>query len=667
MKECAKDRRLFRVSTRGNRLGSGFAVFKGIMNTSLQSVGSVSRLFLLVLLSIVLGACSARRTRMMEGGVSLCQTPIQATLASATGSLQGIGVGAEVAWMVRASGCTGKFRIEYSGGTLDFTSAAPAIFRVTYPVAREYSETIEVVSIDGAGLVVGRVSISSDSFAVGGANFCSVLASSNQLNVPVNASNQMSAPVAIGFQLSHSTEFSLKQVLLNNVAVVGSALNRSLPTALANPQSVDVLIGAPGTQALRFQVQNAAGELGECKASVVLTPVVSTVPLITDFRATPMNATIGQVMSLDLQVSGAVTSADIDGSAVSLVNGMVSRPIVPTRTGLITAKATVVGPGGVSNRNLQFLVNPKCTIRPIAPPSAVPGPLSLLVDVSGDFVVGVVEGPNSAPATFTPPSGVLGGISGLPVTVQMNASPAPITLTVYGPNGSMGQCGGTAVYNAPILPVPTLSVNGSVASPLVPIEVPYLSSVTFTWSSTNATSCILNPGGYTGLSGTQTVAGLAKNTRFILTCTGPGGTGKTSAMINVPCPASTTYANKSIGSHDGNNDPANLVSSGLTPGWRLFATSISGEIDPWVGNSFGPSDCRTGLSQNYTDQGKLIPLVRFRDANGVISEHSLGELEAGVVIPAGTVRADGVYIDPDPASNSGSCDFTLVQKPVCAP
>lgn len=489
---------------------------------SQAKLNSILTLIALVVLAAILGACSARRTQLQSGSVQ-CQTPLSAVIKPVSGSLASVPVGGSVTWMVQAQGCSGKFRVEHDNKAYPFTSAIPAVFVATYPAAREMTEVVEISALDDQGQVIGQTTVSSTPFSIAGVSACTVIAGSDQISVPVNASNQMSEPVAISFQVKHTAPISIRQInIAGGTAVPAANINLVLPTVSALAHNLQLLVGAPGTQTFAFKVQNAAGELGECAGNVVLTPVVTQAPLITTFNASPMVLNIGQPMNLNLQATGNITSATIDGTPAPLNSGANTRSVIVTRTGALSSVATVTGPGGTSTRTAQYLVNPTCQIRPVQPPTALPGNLGLSIDIAGDFVVAVVNGPAISSGTI---AGVTGGVTNFPLTVQMQTSPAVVTLTVYGPGNTSGTCGGTAIYTPPNLPpVPTLSLTADGQTGTVEVEA--LRSTTIAWSSNGATACTLKRDGAvlsSALSGSHVQTNITTDIIWDLNCSNAGG------------------------------------------------------------------------------------------------------------------------------------------------
>lgn len=123
------------------------------------------------------------------------------------------------------------------------------------------------------------------------------------------------------------------------------------------------------------------------------------------------------------------------------------------------------------------------------------------------------------------PAGGYGGVFG-PVIGCINGATNP---------PACNTCTAPLVYNGSLctLPTPTASVS---VSPHSPPSLPLGSSVTVTWSSSNATSCTAS-GDWSGakaLSGSELISGLAAGLRtFTISCTGPGGAGVGSDAVTV--------------------------------------------------------------------------------------------------------------------------------------
>ena len=76
-------------------------------------------------------------------------------------------------------------------------------------------------------------------------------------------------------------------------------------------------------------------------------------------------------------------------------------------------------------------------------------------------------------------------------------------------------------------PVPTASISADDTS------IAYNTSTTIRWFSTDATSCSVSPPGWTGISGAKPTGNLTSTTKYIVDCTGDGGTASDSVTVNV--------------------------------------------------------------------------------------------------------------------------------------
>ena len=102
-------------------------------------------------------------------------------------------------------------------------------------------------------------------------------------------------------------------------------------------------------------------------------------------------------------------------------------------------------------------------------------------------------------------------------------------------------------------PTPTVSimVNGSANS----ITIPYGSTATISWSSTNANSCNVSPMGWSGASGNQSTGSLTTSQTYSISCTGTGGSTSASLTVSVSAaPVPTTLGSIQLtGANDGTN------------------------------------------------------------------------------------------------------------------
>lgn len=145
-----------------------------------------------------------------------------------------------------------------------------------------------------------------------------------------------------------------------------------------------------------------------------------------------------------------------------------------------------------------------------------------------------------------------GSGSGSPVDIQINN---PGTVTPPGttpPPGAVPPPG--TVPPPPTTNAPT--VNISAAS----TQIPYNTSTSITWSSTNSTSCSSSPSGITGVSGTYTTPRLTTTTTYIVTCAGADGTAIGSVKIAVAPSVITAFAD--AGNGNTTVTSANTLSNG---------------------------------------------------------------------------------------------------------
>jgi TolB protein len=156
-----------------------------------------------------------------------------------------------------------------------------------------------------------------------------------------------------------------------------------------------------------------------------------------------------------------------------------------------------------------------------------------------------------------------------------------------------------------------------------PVTVTAHASVTLSWSSENATSCLVTPGGLSGTTGSVTVEDLTATTTYHLSCSGPGGDAEDTVHIVVPSPPGTEIVFQSDGG--GASDDIYVVNadgSGLTrltdypdadldPSWSGDGRQIyflssnrngSGTLDLYAMNADG-TDAHLVLADIYGSNG----------------------------------------------------------------
>ena len=84
----------------------------------------------------------------------------------------------------------------------------------------------------------------------------------------------------------------------------------------------------------------------------------------------------------------------------------------------------------------------------------------------------------------------------------------------------------------PPLPTVDIKANGSNG----PITIGYNSAATISWGSTNASSCSVNPGGWTGTSGSKSTGRLTSARTYTVSCSGSGGAASKAVIVRVGAP-----------------------------------------------------------------------------------------------------------------------------------
>jgi Tol biopolymer transport system component len=114
-----------------------------------------------------------------------------------------------------------------------------------------------------------------------------------------------------------------------------------------------------------------------------------------------------------------------------------------------------------------------------------------------------------------------------------------------------------------------------------PLTIPANVAVQLSWSSENASSCQVTPGGLSGTTGSATGEELTATTTYRLSCTGPSGEAEDSVHIVVPSPPGTQIVFQA-----GNNSSADIYvvnadGSGLT---RLTKNPAADLAPTWSGD-----------------------------------------------------------------------------------
>lgn len=103
------------------------------------------------------------------------------------------------------------------------------------------------------------------------------------------------------------------------------------------------------------------------------------------------------------------------------------------------------------------------------------------------------------------------------------------------------QCPGTCDA---VVPSDSLCITANISAS--PTSVILGDASTITWSSTNATSCTVNPTGWSGTSGSQSTGPITVSETYTLSCTGPNGTDSDFATVTVLPPTLSFTASPSL-------------------------------------------------------------------------------------------------------------------------
>jgi Tol biopolymer transport system component len=114
-----------------------------------------------------------------------------------------------------------------------------------------------------------------------------------------------------------------------------------------------------------------------------------------------------------------------------------------------------------------------------------------------------------------------------------------------------------------------------------PVTVTANVAVNLSWSSENATSCLVTPGGLSGTTGSATVEDLTATTTYRLSCTGPGGEAEDSVHIVVTSPPGTQIVFQSSDGSISDIYVVNADGSGLT---RLTDYADADLAPSWSGD-----------------------------------------------------------------------------------
>jgi hypothetical protein len=324
----------------------------------------------------------------------------------------------------------------------------------------------------------------------------------------------------------------------------GKPINGSTSTGnLTSNQSYTLTCTGPG------------GSAAQSATVTVSTPA----PTVT-LSAGPSAVTSGSSSTLTWSAADA-TSCTASGSWSG------GRPISGSQsTGALTADAsytlTCTGPGGSASQSATVSVSaPAPTITISANPSTI---------ASGNTSTLTWASTNATSCSASDGWSGNKGLSGSVSTAALTATTV-YTLSCTGTGGSASQSA-TVTVNAPT-PVVTISAN--------PTTVNAGSTAVLTWSSTNANTCNAS-NGWTGAqptSGRQATVPLSATTKFVLTCTGDGGTAHNSATVSVTVTPPTVSLSASPSSVDA-GDSSTLTWSSTNADTCAASGAFTGPLPP---------------------------------------------------------------------------------------
>ena len=343
--------------------------------------------------------------------------------------------------------------------------------------------------------------------------------------------------------------FNLQLIPLRDF-LIGDDIVIDIEKSLKTKNSLTVFLrGTPGAS-VAIEVENAG--------TAVPPPEIT-------FSADPVSILFGDSSTLIWQTTNA-DSASIDQNIGNVsVNG--SEVVVPLET--TTYTLTAVGTGGTTTASITI------TVTPLPPTVALSAaPMTILV---GNSATLSWTSDNAVSCVIEPDVGV--------VDPEGSVVVAPNETTTYTIVASGD--GGTATDEV------TVTVNElppAVEIVADPATVLSGETTTLTWTSSNAASCLIEPGiGTVETSGSTTVT-LSETTTYTITATGPGGTATSVVTVTVFQPPTASLA----------ADPETiLLGASATLTWNTTgAESVS--IDPGIGTvdangsvSVSPADTTT--------------------------------------------------------------------------
>ncbi|MFH0890597.1 MAG: hypothetical protein V1856_01020 [Candidatus Liptonbacteria bacterium] len=196
---------------------------------------------------------------------------------------------------------------------------------------------------------------------------------------------------------------------------------------------------------------------------------------------------------------------------------------------------------------------------------------------------------NASSCTVSP-----GGWSG--TSGSQNLSAQNTTTYNLSCSGTAGNASDSATVNVTNTPQITADIKANSSDG--PVTIPYNTAATISWTSTNASSCTVSPGGWTGTSGSQTSGNLTYNTTYYVFCTGTsGGSANDSVVVSVGVPPQITADIKANGQDNTVTIPYNTAA---VISWSSQnANSCSVSPGGWTGTSGSQTSGNLTYTQTY--------------------------------------------------------------------
>ena len=147
-------------------------------------------------------------------------------------------------------------------------------------------------------------------------------------------------------------------------------------------------------------------------------------------------------------------------------------------------------------------------------------------------------------------------------------------------------------------PAPTADIkaNGSDG----PVTINYNTSATISWTSSNANSCSVSPGGWSGTSGSQSSGNLTSSQTYTVNCTGSAGNTSDSATVSW-----TTNINATSQIEYGSSTSYGFTTTCSTTGLTSHSQTMSG-LSPSVTYHFRVLARRTPAGSCYQPFSKRL-------------------------------------------------------------